>query len=251
MSEQSTPPTPERPLVAQLEFYMSDLNLSSDLYLQGRCAADGSVPLADFLKFSRVKAHGATLADLQAAVRASAQLVLSEDGARVRRATPLCCADVDTRSVTARWVPCSLPADDVTAAFAEFGTVMMIKTELIRGTAKPRGTVHVEFESPDAAARVLTAPRVMVRGKEVVCAPWRSRCVWVRVRSEDAALCGELDARGAVVDEAGGDRVIEVLEGQRAVIDGWRRRGAGVEAVEGSALLDARRSRKRPVSSVD
>ncbi|XP_024374414.1 la-related protein 6A isoform X1 [Physcomitrium patens] len=119
-------------IVKQVEFYFSDTNLPTDNYLMKFVKKDseGFVPIpvvASFRKIKNlVKNHGV----LAATLRNSTQLVVSEDGKKVRRAHPL--PEVDLEEIQARTVVAeNLPEDhsieSLEQLFGKVGTVKMVR----------------------------------------------------------------------------------------------------------------------------
>jgi La-related protein 7 len=119
-------------IVKQVEFYFSDTNLPTDNYLMKFVKKDpeGFVPIpvvASFRKIKNlVKNHGV----VAAALRNSSQLVVSDDGKKVRRVHPL--PDVDLEEVQARTVVAeNLPEDHsietMEQLFGKVGTVKMVR----------------------------------------------------------------------------------------------------------------------------
>ncbi|KAG0585893.1 hypothetical protein KC19_2G047600 [Ceratodon purpureus] len=119
-------------IVKQVEFYFSDTNLPTDNYLMKFVKKDpeGFVPIpvvASFRKIKNlVKNHGV----VAAALRNSTQLVVSEDGKKVRRVQPLPDVDleeVQSRTVVAENLPKDHSVESVEELFGKVGPVKMVR----------------------------------------------------------------------------------------------------------------------------
>jgi La-related protein 7 len=119
-------------IVKQVEFYFSDANLPTDNYLMKFVKKDpeGFVPIpvvASFRKIKNlVKNHGV----VAAALRNSTQLVVTEDGKKVRRAQPLPEVDleeVQSRTVVAENLPVDHSVESMEQLFGKVGTVKMVR----------------------------------------------------------------------------------------------------------------------------
>ena len=95
-------------IVKQVEFYFSDANLPTDAFLMKKVRADpnGFVPIGVVCGFNRMKTllkKHPPIETVAAILRQHSEaLVVSEDGIRVQRATPL--PDIDLEDVQARTV---------------------------------------------------------------------------------------------------------------------------------------------------
>jgi hypothetical protein len=113
----SSAATPKR-ILAQVEFYLSDRNLAQDEFFREEIGKDGGyavgvgvnavwwrevsgctvlcavcvarrwIPLSVLPNCNRIKAMGASVDDIKAALATSAALELSEDGTKVKRKAP-------------------------------------------------------------------------------------------------------------------------------------------------------------------
>lgn len=70
-------------IMKQMEFYFSDANLSKDRYLGDLIKADPFVPLAEFLKFNKIRSLTQDVGDIVKAMKHSTFLELSEDKLKV------------------------------------------------------------------------------------------------------------------------------------------------------------------------
>lgn len=70
-------------IMKQMEFYFSDANLSKDRYLGDLVKTDPFVPLAEFLKFNKIRSLTQDVGDIVKAMKHSTFLELSEDKLKV------------------------------------------------------------------------------------------------------------------------------------------------------------------------
>jgi La-related protein 7 len=119
-------------IVKQVEFYFSDQNLPTDNYLMKfvKKDPDGFVPIPVVASFRKVKNLAKNHGVVAAALRNSTQLVVSDDGKKVRRAQPL--PDVDLEEVQSRTVVAeNLPEDhsieSLEQLFSSVGNVKMVR----------------------------------------------------------------------------------------------------------------------------
>ena len=165
-------------IVKQVEFYFSDANLPTDAFLMKKVRADpnGFVPIGVVCGFNRMKTllkKHPPIETVAAILRQHSEaLVVSEDGIRVRRATPL--PDIDLEDVQARTVVAenfkTQPTiESVRDVFSAAGDVAMVRVrhpgmQTPAGATKPSGldliatpsnAVHalIEFKTRDDAAR--------------------------------------------------------------------------------------------------
>ena len=165
-------------IVKQVEFYFSDANLPTDAFLMKKVRADpnGFVPIGVVCGFNRMKTllkKHPPIETVAAILRQHSEaLVVSEDGIRVRRATPL--PDIDLEDVQARTVVAENfktppTIESVRELFAAAGDVAMVRVrhpgmQTPAGATKPSGldliatpsnAVHalIEFKTRDDAAR--------------------------------------------------------------------------------------------------
>ena len=165
-------------IVKQVEFYFSDANLPTDAFLMKKVRADpnGFVPIGVVCGFNRMKTllkKHPPIETVAAILREHSEaLVVSEDGIRVRRATPL--PDIDLEDVQARTVVAENfktppTIESVRELFAAAGDVAMVRVrhpgmQTPAGATKPSGldliatpsnAVHalIEFKTRDDAAR--------------------------------------------------------------------------------------------------
>ena len=165
-------------IVKQVEFYFSDANLPTDAFLMKKVRADpnGFVPIGVVCGFNRMKTllkKHPPIETVAAILRQHSEaLVVSEDGIRVRRATPL--PDIDLEDVQARTVVAenfkTQPTiESVRDVFSAAGDVAMVRVrhpgmQTSAGATKPSGldliatpsnAVHalIEFNTRDDAAR--------------------------------------------------------------------------------------------------
>eukprot|EP00262_Sarcandra_glabra_P003583 TRINITY_DN1432_c0_g1_i4.p1 TRINITY_DN1432_c0_g1~~TRINITY_DN1432_c0_g1_i4.p1 ORF type:complete len:362 (+),score=97.30 TRINITY_DN1432_c0_g1_i4:78-1163(+) len=157
-------------IIKQVEFYFSDENLPSDKFLMKYVKKDkqGFVPIAVIASFRKMKklVHDNSL--LEAALRASSQLVVSSDGKKVKRMHPLSAIDiVDAKSCTVlvENLPEDYTADNIQRIFGDVGKVKNISIrnpQSVQGSTKVSkaemaisSKLHalVEYETAEAAEK--------------------------------------------------------------------------------------------------
>ncbi|XP_057851319.2 la-related protein 6C isoform X2 [Cryptomeria japonica] len=118
-------------IVKQVEFYFSDANLIANDYLMKFVNKDpeGFVPIPVIASFKKVRSLVTNYALVTAALRTSSQLVISEDGKKVKRASPMSDAGIEelqSRTVVAENLPENHSNENIVKVFATVGTVKMV-----------------------------------------------------------------------------------------------------------------------------
>jgi len=238
MAATSTELTLPDGLVAQLGFYFSESNLRRDRFLLRLTGADGTggVPVATLATFNRVAALTTDEAVLARALRSIDSLVVSDDGASVRRAKPLPAVDTSpARTVYVENMPAGCSIETLRELFAPCGAVahVAIPRCVSRDTL---GFAFVEFEREEDAAAAADAMdgkspsegqaplRVLLKAK------WESQKRVYKVArgaANAAAAAREAEARAAAeqkeVEAAGMERTVVVISGIK--------RGGNVKAI--------------------
>eukprot|EP00897_Mesotaenium_endlicherianum_P007058 jgi/Mesen1/6380/ME000329S05546 len=170
-------------LMKQVEFYFSDQNLPTDNYLMKFLKKDpeGFVPLAVIAGFKKVKVLApknssapSIVSLLTTALRSSSQLVVSDDGKRVRRAQPMVefdIAETQSRMVVAENLPADHSIQAMEKLFAQVGRVKMVRVcqpDAANGanqsaSSNPKSPLRVsnklhamvEYETQEAAERAV------------------------------------------------------------------------------------------------
>ncbi|PHU24602.1 La-related protein 6B [Capsicum chinense] len=120
-------------IVNQVEFYFSDLNLATTENLIRHMIKDpeGYVPISVVASFKKIKALLASHAQLAEVLRSSINLVVSEDGTKVKRQNPLTEAaleELQSRIVVAENLPEDHCHQNLMKIFSAVGRVKMIRT---------------------------------------------------------------------------------------------------------------------------
>jgi lupus La protein len=149
-------------LLRQFEFYFSDSNLPRDKFLKAQYAAhEDGVLLSTLASFKRVQQLSTDLEFITNVVATSDGLVLSEDRSRVKRAHPLP-SDPKAylpRSLYAKGFQLTMSLDDLIAYFSQYGKVRGIRMRRnyqVQEHNGFKGSVFVEFDTPEIAEKVLT-----------------------------------------------------------------------------------------------
>lgn len=119
-------------IVRQVEYYFSDANLSTNDYLMKFVSKDpeGFVPIPVIASFKKVKSLISNYALVTAALRTSSQLVVSEDGKKVRRVSPMSDAEIEelqSRTVVAENLPEDHTNENIEKIFAAVGSVKTVR----------------------------------------------------------------------------------------------------------------------------
>lgn len=153
-------------IIKQVEFYFSDANLPRDRFLQEELkkSEEGWISLATIATFARMKALASSVEEIAAALRTASEesiLEVSEDGANVRRKTPLPEAVDNMRtSVFIRGFPTE---EEVTLEALESffegactkGTVAAIRMRRHPQTKAFKGSVFLQLKSDEEVARLV------------------------------------------------------------------------------------------------
>ena len=148
----STEALPEG-LVTQLSFYFSESNLRRDRFLLRLTGADGigEVPLATLATFNRVAALTTDESVLACALRAIDSLVVSDDGASVRRAQPIPLEDTSpARTVYVENLPAGCSIETLRELFIPCGGVAHVSIPRC-GSRDSLGFAFVEFDKEEDA----------------------------------------------------------------------------------------------------
>jgi hypothetical protein len=153
----------------QVEYYFSDANFRRDKFLRGKVAedADGFVQLPVLLTFNRLRSLTESAEVIASALEDSSELELSGDRAAVRRVKPLASEDDSDKRTT--YVKGRFHADATLDELIEFfnkhGKATRVQMRRFRATGRPadasnfKGSVFVEWASPEEAERFLAAVR--------------------------------------------------------------------------------------------
>ncbi|KAF8758169.1 hypothetical protein HU200_010690 [Digitaria exilis] len=118
-----------RKVVKQVEFYFSDINLATTEHLMKFIAndPDGFVPITVVASFRKIREIVSDRSMLVAALRTSSELVVSEDGKKVRRLRPFNIEEVQSRIVVAENLP-DQKYQTLMKIFSDVGSVKSIRT---------------------------------------------------------------------------------------------------------------------------
>lgn len=119
-------------IVKQVEYYFSDANLPTDYHLMKFVKKDpeGFVPIAVVANFRKIKNLLKNYALVAVALRSSKELVVSEDGKKVRRLHPLPHVDLEeiqSRTVVAENLPADHSIESMERLFGSVGNVKMVR----------------------------------------------------------------------------------------------------------------------------
>ncbi|EDR26202.1 lupus la ribonucleoprotein, putative [Entamoeba dispar SAW760] len=199
-----------RSLIQQIEFYFSDINLSTDLYLQSKMNADGMVPLSIIEGFKMIKRFHKTTQEICEELKQSNTLRLSEDHQLIGRKNLLPIAQLEKRGLKIKWIPCSLNEDEIKECLSEFGEVDQIKMKYIPTTLTFKGTVEVLFKNEATVNKLKEMEKVMVKEKEVIITKWKTQTLWIRLFRGKEKL---ISVKG-IEDEKDGSYVFEIPKGK-------------------------------------
>eukprot|EP00003_Mantamonas_plastica_P003740 TRINITY_DN12936_c1_g1_i9.p1 TRINITY_DN12936_c1_g1~~TRINITY_DN12936_c1_g1_i9.p1 ORF type:complete len:267 (+),score=102.71 TRINITY_DN12936_c1_g1_i9:75-803(+) len=164
------PTSKQTAIMEQIEFYLSNSNLSKDRYVRNLIKKNDQrwIALTQFTKFNKIKALTTDIEEIVTALRMSSMLELTEDGKMVRRKTPyekVSNEVLQARTVYAENLPLDAKHEDVKAVFSAFGTVEYISLPQIQVRPGPegekaklnKGFAFVEFGSEEAATKAIEA----------------------------------------------------------------------------------------------
>ncbi|XP_039815941.1 la-related protein 6B-like isoform X1 [Panicum virgatum] len=118
-----------RKVVKQVEFYFSDINLATTEHLIKFITndPDGFVPISVVASFRKIREIVSDRSLLVAALRTSSELVVSEDGKKVKRLRPFNTEEVQSRIVVAENLP-DQKYQTLMKIFSDVGSVKSIRT---------------------------------------------------------------------------------------------------------------------------
>jgi len=138
-------------IVRQIEFYFSDENLPRDAFLKKQLQKDetgrGFVSLDTIMSFNKIQKLTKDVDVVRNALAQSLVLVLSEDGASVRRKTPM--DTPEERTVYVSYLPRTMTPDTCKLLFSQCGPIAKIDMPVEGGVS--RGVAFIEFERAEAA----------------------------------------------------------------------------------------------------
>ncbi|RLM60700.1 la-related protein 6B-like [Panicum miliaceum] len=113
----------------EVEFYFSDINLATTEHLMKFIAndPDGFVPISVVASFRKIREIVSDRSLLVAALRTSSELVVSEDGKKVKRLRPFNTEEVQSRIVVAENLP-DQKYQTLMKIFSDVGSVKSIRT---------------------------------------------------------------------------------------------------------------------------
>ncbi|OQV25185.1 putative La-related protein 7 [Hypsibius exemplaris] len=140
-----------------LEFYFGDANLNKDRFLQEKLKAseEGYIPIATLLTFNKLRTLTTDENVVREAIKGTSVLVLSSDGAQVKRATPFHqSGPVDEKTLHVENLPEHADVDWVKGKFSAFGLVQYVSLPRYK-SLKIKGFAFVEFGEEEAVARAI------------------------------------------------------------------------------------------------
>ncbi|BAF24310.1 la-related protein 6B [Oryza sativa Japonica Group] len=145
VGEGGIPEDVARRVVKQVEFYFSDVNLATTEHLMKFMIRDpeGFVPMSVVASFRKIRELVSERSALAAVLRTSAELVVSDDGKRVRRRVLFTEADaeeVQSRIVVAENLREEHRYPNLMKIFSAFGSVKSIRTCYPQGGIDGAGT---------------------------------------------------------------------------------------------------------------
>ncbi|XP_054260397.1 la-related protein 7 [Macrosteles quadrilineatus] len=147
-------------LLELMEFYMGDVNLSHDKFLNEKIQGKPFVyiDLSVFLTFNRVKALTSDITDLVKSLKHSQFLQLSEDETQVCRLTPIKKKENEEDcTIYVEQLGPDVNHDILTKVFSEFGPVDYISLPRYSHSGKFKGFAFIEFRDPECAKKALEA----------------------------------------------------------------------------------------------
>lgn len=145
-------------VLKQIEFYFSDSNFPRDKFLRAEASKDpqGFVDISILASFNRIKQITTDANLILEALRTSSQLEVSADGKKVRRIAPLPTEDVALkRTLYAKPFPEDATIESLTEFFSKYGEVLSVRLRKVPQNKKFKGSIFVEFATPEVAQKVL------------------------------------------------------------------------------------------------
>lgn len=210
----------EQKVLGQVEYYFGNSNLPKDKFLnQQLLKNNGWVPIQVIASFKRMQVITKDLSTVVNALKKSKSLLqVSEDGTKVRRATPVPPpTDALPRTIYAKGFPeAGTTIESVRLLFADIAPVSSIVLRRTRDAAKKfKGSVFIEFETEEdakkAAEAKITVPGqaepLQILSQSAYYAQKKAECEakgipWAEHKPKRGAVGGAAGAEGA---EAGAD----------------------------------------------
>ena len=170
-------------IVKQVEWYFSDENLVKDSFLMKHIHRNkqGFVSLKLVASFRRVKSLTKDWTAVQASLKHSSFLELSQDGSKVRRKTPLPIIDSShaSRTVIVKNHPDAEPnCHDIEGTFSEYGEVSSVRI-LHPGKALPVDVKACRTNHPTLGKKLCILIEFnSVEGAEKACSTFKSQQSW-------------------------------------------------------------------------
>ncbi|XP_043249301.1 la-related protein 7 [Colletes gigas] len=145
-------------ILAQIEFYFSDANLSKDRFLSNLIQQNPYVDLNVFLRFNKIQELTTDVNRITKALQASTMLSLSENGTKVHRITPIVPKEnTDDCTVYVQNLPPDTDHERLKSLFSQYGPVVYVSLPRYRHNKKIKGFAFVEFDTPDSVKKCLKA----------------------------------------------------------------------------------------------
>jgi uncharacterized membrane protein YgcG len=143
----------------QLDFYFSDSNYPKDTFILDYANKDdGWVPVDVFLKFNKIKTLTMDLQIIEKCFKNAGEVVVSEDGKKVKRKSPLLDPEVlMNRTIYASGFSTGKYTNKlmIGEAFSTFGKVNSVWN--LKDRNKKRRGVYIEYETEENASKALAA----------------------------------------------------------------------------------------------
>lgn len=143
-------------ILKQMEFYFSDANLTKDRFLGTLIQQNPYVDLSVFIRFNRIRDLTTDTSRIAKALQKSTVLLLSEDGTKVCRTTPVVQKEnIDDCTIYVQNLPPDADHEVLSSIFAQYGTVAYVSVPRYKSNKKIKGFAFVEFDKPESAQKCI------------------------------------------------------------------------------------------------
>eukprot|EP00274_Cyanoptyche_gloeocystis_P000301 CAMPEP_0196662388 /NCGR_PEP_ID=MMETSP1086-20130531/48451_1 /TAXON_ID=77921 /ORGANISM="Cyanoptyche gloeocystis , Strain SAG4.97" /LENGTH=224 /DNA_ID=CAMNT_0041997739 /DNA_START=82 /DNA_END=753 /DNA_ORIENTATION=+ len=144
-------------VLRQVEYYFGDSNFPRDKFMRLEASKDpeGYISISIIASFNRMKSLTTDIGFITDCLKSSDQLTVNEAGTMVKRKLPLPENDTSIpRSIYAKPIPQDATIDDISQYFSAHAKVLSVQLRRSLQTRAFKGSIFVEFETPEEAQKV-------------------------------------------------------------------------------------------------